>query len=825
MISNVSLEDYMNFADYQKEIIDQIYHLLIDDDNMKVISLYGDNGCGKSTIALGVLDLLQEGWAIFFIEGIDQNITPYLTWHVGTKIYSKKKLDLGSEISFGVNSFSHPLSMELGITAQYSKTNFLLTPNEEALIAGIKKQSVGNNNILIVADNYELWDIPSKQFLQKLMLPQLNLLDNAHVVALLISSSKIVSDINIMWTDIPVCEIPEDNIYSILRQKGYHGQINIKDIKACAGNDLSLAIMAADYYDGNSLDQNFNMIMEKRRKSLSPQDQEACKVLEPLSIIDSYFTKDETAFFINPDTSDPDETEYLAEEYLSLAEQQRFIVGKGNYHFVNNRIRSYFKSQLSKKERYLHRKFSSYLQKYHPEDYYNRGKHLSLSIQTDDTRAIIEAWQLLFLAYIRRAAEVGKMDDIYNILNQITSLIDQLKAGLIDNQRHTLNEFMKGYQEFSRYNYKKAIIHLQAITPSRLVSATLAEWKRLLLLCHVQLAENPNMIEQIAEELYEIISASDFYEPEQYCRAALVLLDVYIDRLNDGQKVKILKKNFIQNIQRYIGNTVFEEFEACYNRKAALYYSAVIASLQTEQSIDFYRKHHNYDGLYMALCNHLGNSIISGNYNAAQQALLECDSILKANDGRYFPSRYKLENNRILLDFLMKEKKYKDDPKQYMAIVKDTVTALSKIMDKQTDEVSYVVLFNYLGLSMLCGTTNIEKELTDVSKELYNIDGYYQYFLHDLLFAYALLRGDITEAAKQLNVLKSLNVPLLYEYKKIFIKRQNAQENLLCTPFRYNGDPLKYHIAISSACTHVQDSSCYFWGRGFLLSDLQFLSF
>ena len=227
----------------------------------------------------------------------------------------------------------------------------------------------------------------------------------------------------------------------------------------------------------------------------------------------------------------------------------------------------------------------------------------------------------------------------------------------------------------------------------------------------------------------------------------------------------------------------------------------------------------------MALCNHLGNSIISGNYNAAQQALLECDSILKANDGRYFPSRYKLENNRILLDFLMKEKKYKDDPKQYMAIVKDTVTALSKIMDKQTDEVSYVVLFNYLGLSMLCGTTNIEKELTDVSKELYNIDGYYQYFLHDLLFAYALLRGDITEAAKQLNVLKSLNVPLLYEYKKIFIKRQNAQENLLCTPFRYNGDPLKYHIAISSACTHVQDSSCYFWGRGFLLSDLQFLSF
>ena len=42
----------MNLADYQQDIIIQIYHMLTDDDYNKVISLHGDTGCGKSTIAL-----------------------------------------------------------------------------------------------------------------------------------------------------------------------------------------------------------------------------------------------------------------------------------------------------------------------------------------------------------------------------------------------------------------------------------------------------------------------------------------------------------------------------------------------------------------------------------------------------------------------------------------------------------------------------------------------------------------------------------------------------------------------------------------------------
>lgn len=60
----------MNLADYQWEMIDQIYHLLTDDDHNKVISLHGDTGCGKSTIALEISNQLKEGWSVFSLKAL-----------------------------------------------------------------------------------------------------------------------------------------------------------------------------------------------------------------------------------------------------------------------------------------------------------------------------------------------------------------------------------------------------------------------------------------------------------------------------------------------------------------------------------------------------------------------------------------------------------------------------------------------------------------------------------------------------------------------------------------------------------------------------------
>lgn len=818
----------VNLADYQKELVKKIYGLLVDADINRGITLYGDTGCGKSTIARGIAEQLQEGWSIFFIEGIDPDLSPYLTWHIGAKLHSKRKLNFGSDLSFGISVAPIPISLELGGALQRNESNYVLTPSEEALISGIKSQAGANQNILFISDNYELWDIPSKQLLQKIMLPQLDLLSDFHVAVLIISHKKLSIENDIPWDDIPVLDISDENILFVLRQCGYSGQINIRDIRLCAGNDLSLALMAADYYnrnESNIRDFDFNEILDRRYKSLPLEEHNACKILEPLSIIDSYFTKDEAAFFIDPESKDRIETEYQAEEYLALAEGKMFIVGAESYHFASDKIKAYFKAQLLRREKFYHRKFASYLQKRHPEDYFNRGKHLKLSLQTNDPKVIIAAWQLLFLSYIRRASEVGNAKDIYQILFAVDTLLNRLNPDLAETQRYVLSEFHAGYKEFSKYHYIKALYHLQSITVSKLIPACLAEAQRLILICHTQLAENLSIIMKRAEELYDTINDDQFFEDEQYCRAALVLLDIYIDRSNDTQKVRVLHKKLIHIIQQHPDCPAFQEFEACYNRKSALYFTAVIASRQTAQSIQFYRNHHRRNDLYMALCNHSGNTIVSGDYIAAEQALSECMDMLKHNRGMYYPSSYKVENNRILLTYLQDERKASGNRNELLIAAKKAATALSKIVDRQEDEVSHVAFFNYLGLSILCGTSTWSRELAEANLRLSETDEYYQYFLHDLNFASALLQGDLDTAHSELNKLKNLDVPLFRDYRQIFFRRQCGQELLLNDPKQINGDPVKYHEMISAECFHVQDSSYRFFGRGFLLSDLQFLSF
>lgn len=45
----------MSLAEFEQELVDKLYNKLIFDDKNKGITLYGDVGSGKSTIALGLL--------------------------------------------------------------------------------------------------------------------------------------------------------------------------------------------------------------------------------------------------------------------------------------------------------------------------------------------------------------------------------------------------------------------------------------------------------------------------------------------------------------------------------------------------------------------------------------------------------------------------------------------------------------------------------------------------------------------------------------------------------------------------------------------------
>ena len=136
---------------------------------------------------------------------------------------------------------------------------------------------------------------------------------------------------------------------------------------------------------------------------------------------------------------------------------------------------------------------------------------------------------MYFLAYSRLSADFGWDNDIYEIVPKIYELLQQLDIVHYNAQKSTFDNCIKGYLAFTKYDYRTAISYLQGISPMQLCLPLRAEIFRIVTLCHIQLCENKSQIYQSSLELYNLIESEEFNEDEQYCRAALVLLDVYID--------------------------------------------------------------------------------------------------------------------------------------------------------------------------------------------------------------------------------------------------------------------------------------------------------
>ena len=812
----------MNLVDYQRILTEQIYDLLVEKDEGININLIGNSGSGKTTIGLGITEYLQEDWKVFYLCGINPEMSPYLTWHIGTKIFSKKKLNLDLSVSFGISNLASPI-VEVAMP-KLETQNLILNPSEESIIASIKKQAGGCSRILFIIDDYDLWDIPSKQLVEKIMLQQLHLLEEYKVSWMFLSEKKKVNiAADLCWYYIEINNISNSDILSILHQNGFSSSINITEIKSYARDNLRLVLLAANYYQ-NAIG-TFNELLEMRINTFSEGEKRAIHILEPLSIVDTFFTQEEAAFFLNPTTLDDYESKYQANEYLSIAEEYNLIDGEQVFCFSSLEIKNYFKHKLAKSEKKLHYQFSRFLQMKNPEDYYSRGKHIQWSIIDTHNGENNKAWQMLFLAYIRWNFNYGFDEDPYNVISEIRNLIDLNSTIQSETQSDILNKLLQGWNSFKKYDYKDSLFHLQSISETLLYPPLRAECLRVILLCFLQLADNLISIKNAADHLYELIEKEDFEEDEQYCRAALVMLEVYSDRCVDVNKARNLRGKLIDVINKHQYSSEFLALNASFNRKAALYYQAEIANNLTERSVYFYREHNDVKNLYMSLCNNAANAIICSKYDIARKNLNECLNMMTKYTPSYFPSTYKIVNNIVLMQYLQSEHDSDGSYKEMTTFAQNALTTYQALLSKPAKEVSYVIYLNWLGLSMLCDENMWEDELVRAEEYFSDTDLFYEYYYRDLKFAGYLLRQNIDAAKTELEILNKINVPLLQPYNVIFQKRRQIQANLLENPLAVNGSPIKYHKIIKEGCCHIQDISSNFYGRGFLLSDLQFLSF
>ncbi len=351
--------------------------------------------------------------------------------------------------------------------------------------------------------------------------------------------------------------------------------------------------------------------------------------------------------------------------------------------------------------------------------------------------------------------------------------------------------------------------------------------QRILLLSHVLLADDRNEIKRLSEDLYENISDSSFQEDELWCLVALVLFEVFGDKHVDLEKFKNIKKGFEERIRIHMYQRTFRMLHAKYASKSILFYNAMIAAKMTEESCQYYRDCNSFSNLYLSLCNNAANRIICGDYNLALENLQECQSIIEKNSDISFPSLYKIKNNIIIAEFLRQEGSLLDyDSRDRNLILKAASIASEQFIDiqkQQGDEISHVIEFNLLSMYFVEGQIDKAGDLCKQFEYQYKqLDPFYQYYYHNACFAFCLLNGLYLQAADHLEKLENLDVILLYSFSRILEKRNKILHQLI--EKKFIGDSFDLNYVILKNGFRVQDTSASFWGRMFLLADLQFLS-
>jgi hypothetical protein len=231
--------------------------------------------------------------------------------------------------------------------------------------------------------------------------------------------------------------------------------------------------------------------------------------------------------------------------------------------------------------------------------------------------------------------------------------------------------------------------------------------------------------------------------------------------------------------------------------------------------------------LYFSLCNNAANRIICGEYTEAGLRLQECKEIISSNPNTSFPSSYKIKNNIVINAFLQSEGALFDyssrNKNNILSAAAIAVTELEQLRNQQGYEVSHVINFNLLSMYMLC---NMKKQASDLlqkfEEEYKHLDVFYKYYYHNICCASNILTGTYNKAAYHLDMLENLHVVLLSNFSKVLIKRNQILNQLISEEF--NSDNYCFNYEFIRRGIHVQDPSASFWGRGFLLSDLQFLS-
>lgn len=327
--------------------------------------------------------------------------------------------------------------------------------------------------------------------------------------------------------------------------------------------------------------------------------------------------------------------------------------------------------------------------------------------------------------------------------------------------------------------------------------------------------------ENMYNNLWRWVENNKFKEenPEQRLRAAHLCLETGVE-LHTG-----LNKSLLNNVQNTIDKYIktdrnIEFFNYDFKSKSNGIFSIEIAANETFQAVNALERNNSYNRrsykYLIFLTNALANAIVLGKEDKALEYTKKAMNYIQAVD--VFPNYFLgALNNNMLLTFLLW------DMKKFCEEFESIELYMIKLINQSRDEISKVLYKNnlavfYLYQQDIVAAEKIFDELYQLVEYNEDIDDYYSYLIKNNYYLLNYLKTgkiDIDFFIDELSALKPLDLNMKYFNARIkYIKNKLLQ-----------GFKLKIQNTQWNDFDRLQvGEAWFFWGKWFLMSDIQFWS-
>lgn len=271
--------------------------------------------------------------------------------------------------------------------------------------------------------------------------------------------------------------------------------------------------------------------------------------------------------------------------------------------------------------------------------------------------------------------------------------------------------------------------------------------------------------------------------------------------------------------------------ENVFNRKAFLFVNQTQCGIYYHKAKRYFKENEIWDEYCITLVCEAGTDIVIQQY---EEALKCCNKAISVCEDKniQLPLIEKLHNNKIIAEFLLKEKNTTSQ-KNRLSIARNAIKELKQLLMSRQCATEYVILTNICSLCLYCNNDKqylsykrkIEKlydckDISDIDDT--NIDDFYRYYFSWFELFRNIRDEHWADADLRCNKLKGF-VPALFQKQDIFWEQKNnAVKELVSsrqaiTPYDFCHNLVK--------CNQREKSLAQFYHRGLMLSDLQYTSY